>query len=62
MTKVKDYYKPNFKKDNWFRYYKEVKDFGVSDYDKNFSKNDFEKDQRDLNTDLMLLTFQNKIL
>ena len=43
VTKVKDYYKPNFKKDNWFSYYKEVKDFGVSDYDKNFSKNDFKK-------------------
>ncbi len=43
VIKVKDYYKTNYKKDNWFKYYKEVKDFGVSDYDKNFSKNDFEK-------------------
>lgn len=41
VTKVKDYYKPNFKKDDWFTYYKEVKDFGVSDYDKNFSTKDF---------------------
>ena len=41
VTKVNDYYKSNYKKDNWFNYYKEVKDFGVSDYDKNFSKKDF---------------------
>ena len=41
VLKINDYYKKNFKNDDWFQYYKEVKDFGLSDYDKKFSKKDF---------------------
>ena len=41
VLKVDDYYKKNFKKDDWFNYYKEVKDFGVSNYNEKFSKMDF---------------------
>jgi len=41
VIKVDDYYKKNFKKDDWFNYYKEVKDFGVSNYNEKFSKIDF---------------------
>lgn len=41
VFKINDYYKKNFKNDDWFQYYKEVKDFGLSDYDKKFSKKDF---------------------
>ncbi|MBL6857149.1 MAG: hypothetical protein ISQ92_00520 [Pelagibacteraceae bacterium] len=41
VLKVDDYYKKNFNKDDWFNYYKEVKDFGISSYDKKFSKKDF---------------------
>ena len=44
VSKVNDYYKKNFKKDAWFNYYKEVKDFGVSSYKKKFS---LKKDLKD---------------
>ena len=39
VYKVDDYYKKNFHKDDWFNYYKEVKDYGVSSYDKKFTNN-----------------------
>ena len=29
VLEVNDYYKKNFKNDDWFSYYKEVKDFGI---------------------------------
>ena len=40
VIKLRDYYKSNYKKDEWFRYYKEVKDFGISSYKKKFSLKD----------------------
>jgi hypothetical protein len=41
VLEVNDYYKKNFKNDDWFSYYKEVKDFGISSYNKKFSLKDF---------------------
>ena len=41
VKKVNNFYKKHYKEDDWFRYYKEVKDFGLSDYDKKFSKKFF---------------------
>ena len=40
VKKIKDYYKKNFKNDDWFNYYKEVKDFGISNYNKKFKMSD----------------------
>ena len=39
--KINDYYKLNFKNDDWFKYYTDVKDFGLSSYNKKFSKKFF---------------------
>ena len=42
VRRIKDFYKMNFRNDDWFKYYKEVKDFGLSSYDKKFSNKFFQ--------------------
>ena len=44
VNKIIDFYKSNYLNDSWFSYYKEVKDFGLASYDKDFDlKNENKK-------------------
>ena len=47
VKKIQDYYKSNIKNDSWFKYYTDVKDFGISSYKEKFNlKNQLTKSNK----------------
>ena len=49
VKKIKDHYKLNIKNDSWFKYYSDVKDFGISSYEKKFNLKDLRSKSKIIN-------------